>query len=327
MEEAAGGETGAPENEAMKLKTDKEGALEAHEEKAGAKKEATVGESDDNDESVASASEGLRESGAISPGRGEEEQGEGSEMDKLAVLRREKRLAMNRESARNRRKRKKVLLQHLEARNDELSKANQQYQLANESLAAKVRALENELAMARTALTQLTASATSQPGQQRFVGHPGNAAFAARQSVGNNEFDQYQRSGNHPVSTEAASRDSNLGRLMQAQLEHLAMQGGTSAGIPFASAAGQGAGGGAAHFSDDPVLRRHALDIHALSQASRDNALGSMMNVSSFAPNVSGDRNQHSSYRGVPEAASGVQGDSFQNVQNVVRYCIACSLS
>ena len=50
----------------------------------------------------------------------------------LARLRKEKRLAMNRVSARNRRKRKKVLVETLEIQVASLKTSNQHYQITNE---------------------------------------------------------------------------------------------------------------------------------------------------------------------------------------------------
>jgi bZIP transcription factor len=252
---------------------------------------------DSDDDSVSAGGEGPTEGSSGN-----------ANMDKLALIRREKRLAMNRESARNRRKRKKVLIQTLEIQVTEISKSNQQYQLANESLSAKVRALENELAIARNTIAQLTSNATGNHAQlqQRFGNHPG--AALAPPLVGNIEFDQF-RQGNAAVTD--VQRGDNLGRLMQAQLEHLALQGGTS-GIPFATASGAGAGG--SQFADDSILRRHALDMQALSLASRDSALGSMVNISRFAPNVMGERNQNHHSLGVPGSPLGVHPEAFHSM-------------
>jgi hypothetical protein len=75
----------------------------------------------------------------------------------LDSLRREKRLAMNRESARNRRKRKKQLIHNLESQVNELTIAKQQYQVINESLNSRIRALEHELMVSRTTISQLSA--------------------------------------------------------------------------------------------------------------------------------------------------------------------------
>ena len=75
--------------------------------------------------------------------------------DNLAKLRREKRLAMNRESARLRRSRKKVLLKTLEERVDELTRENQNYKVTNDILNARVQTLERDLAGARSTITSL----------------------------------------------------------------------------------------------------------------------------------------------------------------------------
>lgn len=76
--------------------------------------------------------------------------------DELNRLRREKRLAMNRESAKARRKRKKMLLETLEQQVADLAKRNQRYQVANEQLTGKVQQLESELLVARQTIALLT---------------------------------------------------------------------------------------------------------------------------------------------------------------------------
>lgn len=243
--------------------------------------------------------------------------GGGGNVDKLATIRREKRLAMNRESARNRRKRKKVLIQTLEVQLDEVSRSNQQYKLANESLSAKVRALENELAVARDTIGQLTSAAAAAATvtgnhahlQQRFGAHnhPGAAASLAPSHNDNNfDFGEHHqfRHGTASTVADVQHRGDSLGRLMQAQLDHYALQTGGTSGIPFASAAVSGAGGGS-QFTDDSILRRHAIELQALSQASQNSAtLGSMVNVSRFAPNAMGERNHQS--LGIPGSPLGI---------------------
>ena len=79
--------------------------------------------------------------------------------DDLTRLRREKRLAMNRESARARRKRKKVLLETLEQEVSVLSKKNQSFQVVNENLTARVNLLESELVKAKSTIALLTGQA------------------------------------------------------------------------------------------------------------------------------------------------------------------------
>ena len=88
-------------------------------------------------------------------------EGDTGEPDKYAKLRREKRLAMNRESARNRRKQKQFLIKSLEEQVAELRKSNQQYQITIESLSSKNRTLENELTMSRIAMAQLSNAASA----------------------------------------------------------------------------------------------------------------------------------------------------------------------
>lgn len=66
----------------------------------------------------------------------------------LDQLKREKRLAMNRESARARRRRKKIRLETLEQQAEDLSQKHHSLVMTNESLKSRVVNLENELATA-----------------------------------------------------------------------------------------------------------------------------------------------------------------------------------
>jgi bZIP transcription factor len=79
----------------------------------------------------------------------------GDKTDCVARLRKEKRLAMNRESARLRRKRKKTLIQSLESQVLELTTAAQEFQTANERLKDRLRSLEGELQIANTTIAYL----------------------------------------------------------------------------------------------------------------------------------------------------------------------------
>jgi bZIP transcription factor len=112
----------------------------------------TEGEGSDDDDDTVSF-------GASVEGRSTEKGvGSSTNLDKYTTTRREKRLAMNRESARNRRQRKKVLVQTLEEQSSDLRKSNKELQSTNESLVAKVSALENELAIARRTIGQLAST-------------------------------------------------------------------------------------------------------------------------------------------------------------------------
>lgn len=81
--------------------------------------------------------------------------------DRLAKMRKEKRLAMNRESARVRRKRKKVLLQTLEERVEGLKERNQVLENANDQLNARVAKLEEELKLAHSTIALLRSDVAS----------------------------------------------------------------------------------------------------------------------------------------------------------------------
>jgi hypothetical protein len=74
--------------------------------------------------------------------------------------RREKRLAMNRESARARRKRKKLLIESLEGQVSSLTEQNSKLTATAEALVARVRQLESELAITASA-SRPAAAATS----------------------------------------------------------------------------------------------------------------------------------------------------------------------
>lgn len=76
--------------------------------------------------------------------------------EELERLRREKRLAMNRESARARRKRKKFLMESLESRVEEMNQRNQRLTRANETLRNQVNHLEAELSVSRSTIAVLT---------------------------------------------------------------------------------------------------------------------------------------------------------------------------
>lgn len=103
--------------------------------------------------------DGPNDDSAQSSAEGKEGKG-----DELSRLRREKRLAMNRESARERRKRKKVLLETLEERVEQLAEQNRRYQLVNENLTAKVKRLEADLGFARSTITMLSNQNASNTG-------------------------------------------------------------------------------------------------------------------------------------------------------------------
>ncbi|CAB9509023.1 expressed unknown protein [Seminavis robusta] len=82
----------------------------------------------------------------------------------LERLRKQKRLAMNRESARNRRKFKKEKLETLAAQVERLNQANQALQATVQTLSGKVQQLEGELSVARSTIAVLTGS-SAPPGR------------------------------------------------------------------------------------------------------------------------------------------------------------------
>jgi len=92
--------------------------------------------SDDSDDDTPAT---RRDTGAGASGTG------GGQYDRLEFLKREKRLAMNRECARARRRRKKVRMEMLENRVAELNRTNQELEKANASLVTRATQLEAEI--------------------------------------------------------------------------------------------------------------------------------------------------------------------------------------
>lgn len=257
----------------------------------------------------------------------------GAELDGVAVNRRAKRLAMNRESARNRRKRKKVLVQTLEVQVAELNKSNQQYQLSNDALTIRVRTLENELAIAHNTIRQLSNASKNSSAfgggilhaqlQQHFGSSVSShlpmtaAAMAALAAFRNTQHDtldpsfravpaapnqDLQRSTIVAGGGGGVSGD-NLSRLMQAQYEQYGLASG-SPGLPFAPPGAAAAGvSGVSSRNDDPPLR-HAMDLQALSQANSSASPSRFVTTNPFGPTV--DRNQY--------GLGGMQSDLFQNM-------------
>jgi len=82
------------------------------------------------------------------------------EFHELDRLRREKRLAMNRESARARRKKKKFMHETLKTRLDEMSCQNEKLRLSIDTLRATASHLESKLAAAKSTIERLTREAS-----------------------------------------------------------------------------------------------------------------------------------------------------------------------
>ena len=176
-------------------------------------------------------------------------------MDELARMRREKRLAMNRESARVRRKRKKVMMETLQQQVADLTSRNQRYRMANEALTAQVHKLETELAFARSTISMLT-----------------NQVQLSRQSLVN------------PLSLASsgfgfASADPGQSRLQQ----HLLQSRPEAQPAQLQALASTALGG----TSRDRVLLQRSLGTHALSQASRDSLMMSSLGRLPLPPSQS----------------------------------------
>lgn len=117
------------------------------------------------------------ESVAVSRGKGGQSSQDGGEdvkTDSLSRLRREKRLAMNRESARARRKRKKMLIETLEQQVSELTRSNERFKSENGQLVTRVESLSERLAKQEKELVLL----------RSIVGKTQSPHFASSQSPG-----------------------------------------------------------------------------------------------------------------------------------------------
>ena len=118
---------------------------------------AETGENDSDDSDAERASEG----------------DDVADNDDRGQSRRAKRLLLNRESARARRKRKKALLQTLEQQVATLSKQNQVYRVVNESLTGQVQRLESDLAVANSTIVLLRSGGGSGTTASHILGSGG----------------------------------------------------------------------------------------------------------------------------------------------------------
>lgn len=91
-------------------------------------------------------------------------------MDNLTRLKREKRLEMNRKSARERRKRKKMLIETLEQQVSELTKSNEKFRRDNQQLVLKVEDLSERLAKEEKELLLLR-SITGNASESQLMTH------------------------------------------------------------------------------------------------------------------------------------------------------------
>jgi hypothetical protein len=122
--------------------------------------------------------------------------------DRLGVLRRAKRLALNRESARLRRSRKKELLQTLEQKVEALNRDNRTILLANDFLNKRVLSLERELVGARSTISTLMQAHNNNLGP--------STPSMVRSMVADSLRDR----------VDAAASDAGVRRLLEAQALH-----------------------------------------------------------------------------------------------------------
>eukprot|EP00797_Seminavis_robusta_P012740 Sro199_g084490.2 (360) ;mRNA; r:74681-75838 len=179
----------------------------------------------------------------------------------IEQLKREKRLAMNRESARARRRRKKYRLETLEQRAEDLSQRHHNLVLANQGLKARVAQLEGELAASRpggTGIGVLAGGAGTGAGMVAGGSDSaGRAAFGAatagltaeqRASLGMAHFGASASSSSLPSSSFGMGRaglsDHELQFLQMQQL--MAQQEDSLSGVGSSEGAGAGAGASSA---------------------------------------------------------------------------------
>lgn len=116
----------------------------------------------------------------------------------------------NPESARARRKRKKVLLDTLEQQVAELAKRNQKYQASNDSLTSQVRQLEADLAVARSTIALLSSQQPKLATAQASMG--GLPLSAAHEMVSQDAVQRILQARNYsePGGSLASARQTAL---------------------------------------------------------------------------------------------------------------------
>ena len=156
-------------------------------------------------------------------------------MDNLTKLRREKRLAMNRESARARRKRKKIHIETLEQQVSDLTRSNEKFKRENAQLVVRVEALTERLARQEEELMLL----------RSLVGKSQNAHLSAQQmpthpSLASNVASPAMRSlaavpqGLGATDASAFTSDASLRQLLHTQsLSRAAAEVGNRQGLPY----------------------------------------------------------------------------------------------
>lgn len=190
------------------------------------------------------------ESEAAGQDQGASKDGE-QQSDNLSRLRREKRLAMNRESARARRKRKKMLIETLEQQVGDLTRSNEKFKNENQHLVLKVENLSEALAkqekelgilrsiVAKTHGTRFAPQTSASGTLASSAGSPGIQGSAA----------SWPR--NLGMDTQGSpSTDLSLRRLLQSQ--DLASLGMDGRGLPYGVSPNRGI--------DQPVLSRIGRD-------------------------------------------------------------------
>jgi hypothetical protein len=151
----------------------------------------------------------------------EKEQGDSSNTNELSRVRREKRLAMNRSSARARRKRKKTLLDTLANQLTDITKRNQTFQRTNDTLRARVEQLESALAQAQATISTLVVEARPSLQHHQQLGATGTSLNAASQESIRSLLLAAAPALN-PTPTTTASAVFSLGdQLLSAQAVHL----------------------------------------------------------------------------------------------------------
>lgn len=192
--------------------------------------------------------------------------------EKLERLKREKRLAMNRECARARRRRKKLRMELLENRVQELTQKNSRMQDANDALRNRVAQLEAELGVAKSGM----GLSLSNPDGAGMGGGPPSSLLGARMGgMGGLSAAETQAMIAEKLNMQRRAAFAGLGAGMGAGSSHLG-------GLGNMGGMGAGAGSG----SDQATALRYMQLMKAKSAASSMGADDSAMSAMQM-PNAS----------------------------------------
>jgi hypothetical protein len=244
--------------------------------------------------------------------------GSGEPRDELSRLRREKRLAMNRESARARRKRKKVLLETLEQQVSDLTKQNQRYRITNETLTLQVAQLENDLALAKSTIAVLSnqssnlgmrsGSLQQAMGASQGYGLGSGVTHGLGSGRAHGLGGAMQGVSGMPADLSSFS-ESSLGSLTASHLQQEQLRRAMQARLLVQQGHGINLGGAAASFD-----AHRALELQTMSQFNRERAVSMMNALRSFGHTTQ-------SLAGLP-VSHGIHLEPDQNAVSANRFAV-----